>query len=205
MRLNILLKLSFFLSVSFFWVSCSEPTIEEESQRIIDLNHSSDAGALDDSDLIRSADGLQFTRPSDGDSNDQSIGYKKDGSIAYKGNLKNNKPEGTWSTFYPDGKKLWQGVKKNGVNDGPFTMWYPNGKVKMKGQYKKGLKEGKSTIYHLSGNLWKEQWHQVGNPSGEWSTWNEDGDLIEEIAQDKPTKTEDNSSGKLQLSTTENK
>jgi antitoxin component YwqK of YwqJK toxin-antitoxin module len=164
-----------------FLSSCSPPTLEEEALEIIESN-----GSLTDygSDLARSTDGRQFTKSTEGNDQKETVGFTEEGTLAYKGNIKNGKSDGKWSTFYPDGKLRWQGVKENGINDGPFTMWYPDGKVKMRGQYKQGGKDGKSTIFHMNGEKWREQWHEKGTPVGIWKTWNEAGELIEEVSHE---------------------
>jgi antitoxin component YwqK of YwqJK toxin-antitoxin module len=164
--------------------SCSPQSLEEEALEIIESNDSS----LNeyDSGLERSPDGLQFTRTSAGTDKKESVGFTENGTLAYKGRLKNEKADGEWSTFYPDGRLRWQGMKENGISNGPFTMWYPDGKVKMRGQYKDGVKDGKSTIFHMNGAKWREQWHEKGKPVGIWKNWNEVGKLVEELNQSPP-------------------
>ena len=164
-----------------FLSSCSPPTLEEEAMEIIESN-----GSLDgyDSDLERSPDGRQFTKSTEETDQKEAVGFTEDGTLAYKGRLKNEKADGEWTTFYPDGRLRWQGMKENGINNGPFTMWYPDGKVKMRGQYKEGGKDGKSTIFHMNGAKWREQWHEKGKPVGIWKTWNAAGELIEEVSNE---------------------
>ena len=173
--------------------SCSPQSLEEEALEIIEANDSSLDGR--DSGLKRSADGRQFTKTTGGAGQKESVGFTEDGTLAYKGRLKNEKADGEWTTFYPDGRLRWQGMKENGINNGPFTMWYPDGKIKMRGQYKEGGKDGKSTIFHLNGAKWREQWHENGKPVGIWKTWNGAGELIEEVSHE-PEQTGLNDSSK---------
>jgi antitoxin component YwqK of YwqJK toxin-antitoxin module len=63
-------------------------------------------------------------------------------------------------------------------------MWYQNGRKKMEGNYENGKKHGLSTMWHLNGSKWREQKHIQGEPSGYWRTWDERGELIEEIDQE---------------------
>ena len=171
--------------------SCSPQSLEEEAREIIEANGSSLDGH--DSGLERSADGRQFTKTTGEAGQKESVGFTEEGTLAYKGRLKNEKAEGEWTTFYPDGRLRWQGIKENGINNGSFTMWYPDGKVKMRGQYKEGGKDGKSTIFHMNGAKWREQWHKKGKPVGIWKTWNETGELIEEVSHE-PLQTDLNES-----------
>ena len=164
--------------------SCSEKTLEEEAREMLEENASGlPSDGLDASGVTRSQDGLQFTKSEKGTDKQESIGLTKDGAVSYKGEMKNGKPEGSWTTFFPDGKKRWQGVKKDGLNHGPFTMWYPGGEVKMKGTYLNGKKDGLSTMWYEDGTKWREQSHRDGRPTGTWKTWNPEGVLIEELVQ----------------------
>ena len=51
----------------------------------------------------------------------------------------------------------------------------------MEGNYENGKKHELSTMWHLNGSKWREQKHIHGEPSGKWRTWDERGELIEEI------------------------
>ena len=186
-----LLGLLVILAMCGLFSSCSPQSLEEEALEIIEANDSS-LGRYD-SGLERSPDGLQFTKPSGETGQKESVGFTGDGTLAYKGRLKNEKADGEWTTFYPDGRLRWRGMKENGINNGPFTMWYPDGKVKMRGQYKEGGKDGKSTIFHMNGAKWREQWHEKGKAVGTWKTWNEAGELIEEVSHE-PLQTDLNES-----------
>jgi hypothetical protein len=177
-----LLGLLVILAKCGLFSSCSPQSLEEEALEIIEANDSSLGGH--DSGLERSPDGRQFTKTTGGAGQKESVGFTGDGTLAYKGRLKNEKADGEWTTFYPDGRLRWQGMKENGINNGPFTMWYPDGKIKMRGQYKEGGKDGKSTIFHMNGAKWREQWHEKGKAVGIWKTWNEAGKLIEEVSHE---------------------
>jgi antitoxin component YwqK of YwqJK toxin-antitoxin module len=36
----------------------------------------------------------------------------------------------------------------------------------------------------MNGEKWREQWHEKGTPVGIWKTWNEAGELIEEVSHE---------------------
>jgi antitoxin component YwqK of YwqJK toxin-antitoxin module len=163
--------------------SCSPPSLEDEALEIIESNRSL---SKYESDLERSSDGLQFSKDSGKSGQKETVGFNEDGTLAFKGFIKKGKSDGKWSTFFPDGRLRWQGGKENGINNGPFTMWYPNGKVKMRGNYKQGGKDGESIIFHMNGAKWREQWHENGKPVGIWKTWDETGNLVEELNHPAP-------------------
>ena len=56
---------------------------------------------------------------------------------------------------------------------------------KMEGSYKDGLKHGPSIMWHLNGMKWREQNHQNGKPVGVWKSWDDRGELLEEIVHEK--------------------
>jgi antitoxin component YwqK of YwqJK toxin-antitoxin module len=111
----------------------------------------------------------------------QKIGKSEDGKLSYKGYLKDGKPEGLWTTFFPNGQPRWQGGKSNGLSNGPYTMWYENGNKKMSGTYESGNKVGMQTIWYSNGKKWREQLYSNGKPSGKGKEWNEKGELLNEL------------------------
>ena len=91
--------------VAFFFIqSCAEESLEDRAREILDANDSNQSQkTAEDEGLIRSPDGRQFTEVSKDKSNDQSVGFTQAGSLAYKGELKDGKPEGAWTTSSPTG------------------------------------------------------------------------------------------------------
>ena len=171
-----------FLPLLSLLVSCGDKDIEQEAREMLEKNNSIQSSKKDENvlkGLTRSVDGLQFKRQKEGNTQ-ESIGFSETGKVSYLGDFKDGKPEGIWTTFFPDGKPRWKGRKKNGLNDGEFTLWYPDGRRKMEGFYKEGKKQGRSVSWHPNGEKWQEQWHQNGTPSGVWKTWNAEGVLIKE-------------------------
>ena len=158
--------------------SCSENSLEDQAHAILESVKGNQL--VGHSDINRSSDGLQFTKINQATKNEQTVGFSKAGQVAYKGDFKNGKPQGPWTTFFPDGRPRWQGVKKDGLNHGPFKMWYPDGKKKMEGAYFEGEKHGRSVAWHPNGEKLLEQWHEKGVPSGKWRRWDATGSLVEE-------------------------
>ena len=168
-----------------FLFSCSEPDLPDQAIEIFEKNQTMQSDDEVSSDeIIRSSDGLQFTKKPDENNQSETVGLTKEGKVSLEGKFKDGKPHGTWITFFPDGRPRWKGNKKEGLSHGPYIMWYPNGKKKMEGSYKNGQKEGLSTIWHINGEKWKEQKHKLGKPVGIWKTWNDQGVLTEEINHD---------------------
>ena len=162
---------TFFSLVMF--ISCGEPTLEDEARALLESKNTEN-----EANLSQSPDGLQFLTPVTEEAQQESIGFTKDGEVSYQGNFKNGKPEGEWTTFYPDGKPRWQGNKQNGLNHGSFTMWYENGRIRMKGHFLEGVKDGLTTIWYDNGFKKQEQQHKMGIPTGIWKTWDRNGKLI---------------------------
>ena len=179
--MNIKPVLLYFL-VALFLASCSEKSLKDEAVNIFDANLSDKNEEIEiGKNVIRSLDGLQFTKAEDDGNHSETVGLTSEGKVSFEGEMKNGKPNGEWTTFFPDGRPRWKGNKNEGVSHGPFTMWYQDGRKKMEGNYENGKKHGLSTMWHLNGSKWREQRHIQGEPSGSWRTWNEKGELIEEI------------------------
>ena len=169
---------AFYFFFCLFLFSCERNDLREEAIEYFDENTSLPSSQDQNiSGLTRSADGLQFTKVDRQKNQAETIGLTKEGKVSFEGELKDGKPHGAWTTFFPDGRPRWKGVKKEGVSHGPFTMWYPSGKRKIEGNYQEGKKHGISTMWHLNGAKWKEQSHQDGAPSGVWQTWDNNGVL----------------------------
>ena len=58
----------------------------------------------------------------------------------------------------------------------------------MEGVYENGKKHGLSTMWHLNGAKWKEQQQYFGSPIGNWRTWNNQGEMIDNINHSQPDK-----------------
>ena len=168
--------------IALLITSCSETSLKDEAVNIFDANLSGENEEIEiGNNVIRSPDGLQFTKAEEDGNQSETVGLTSEGKVSFEGEMKNGKPHGEWTTFFPDGRPRWKGNKNEGVSHGPFTMWYQDGRKKMEGNYENGKKHGLSTMWHLNGSKWREQRHIQGEPSGYWRTWNQKGELIEEI------------------------
>ena len=152
--------------------------MSDEASEILNLDESDGSG-----EIKESPDGLQFVHSIPDSDLESSVGFSKEGHLSYKGDFKNGKPEGLWTTYFPDGKPRWQGRKENGNSHGPFTIWYENGRKKLQGTYHHGMKHGIITAWHKNGIRWQTKGYANGKPSGIWKTWDEEGNLISEISQ----------------------
>ena len=172
--------------LSLVFTSCTESGLEEQALEIFENNGTDYYIKLNKNQSItRTPDGLQFTKSLSDKNTSETVGLTDSGKVSFQGKLKNGKPDGEWITFFPDGRPRWKGIKKEGISDGPFIMWYPEGRKKMEGSYKDGLKHGPSIMWHLNGMKWREQNHQNGKPVGVWKSWNDRGELLEEIVHEK--------------------
>jgi len=164
-----------------FFEGCSDGKLEEEAAEILSEQEEENIA------IRESPDGLQFTQNKTNDEVEASVGFSKQGHLSYKGDFKDDKPHGLWTTFFPDGKPRWQGHKKEGLNHGQYAMWYENGRKRMEGAYENGQKHGRSISWHPNGVKWQYKFHQFGEPKGTWSTWDNQGNLISKVNHEKPS------------------
>ena len=172
-----------FLLLPWLLASCGESDLENQAREMIEQQKDSNSTTTiqaNEEVVTQSPDGLQFTKEKSGTGIRESVGISKEGQLTYKGDFKDGKPEGLWTTFFPSGRPRWQGVKKDGLNHGSFDMWYEDGSKRMSGTYERGKKHGKSTAWHPNGVKWLEQWHHQGVPVRLWKHWNDQGELIDE-------------------------
>ena len=70
----------------------------------------------------------------------------------YKGEYKDNKPNGKGIKYYSNGNILYEGNFINGKFDGKGKYYYDNGMYFI-GEYKNGLRHGKGIQYYSNGNI----------------------------------------------------
>ena len=70
----------------------------------------------------------------------------------YKGEYKDNKPNGKGIKYYSNGNILYEGNFINGKFDGKGKYYYDNGMYFI-GEYKNGLRNGKGIQYYKNGNI----------------------------------------------------
>lgn len=83
----------------------------------------------------------------------------KNGNLYYKGNLKNNLPQGKGISFYPDGKKEYEGEWKEGGYNGEGTLYGEKGEIIYSGKWKKGKYNGFGVLHIDNGtavHVWKD-------------------------------------------------
>ena len=178
------IAVTFQLLSSCFLASCGKNELRDEAIELFENNQTLTNGSeRNSSGILRSPDGLQFTKVDSKKEQAETVGLTEEGKVSFEGKMKDGKPHGNWITFFDDGRPRWKGAKKDGLSHGSFTMWYPNGKKKIEGIYEEGKKHGLSTMWHLNGAKWREQSHNHGKPYGVWRTWNNNGELTESIDQ----------------------
>jgi antitoxin component YwqK of YwqJK toxin-antitoxin module len=75
------------------------------------------------------------------------------GNLIMKGNIFNDKNEGTWLYYYPSGQLESQGNFKYNLADSIWTWYFPNGHIKERGLFVSGLREGNWKMYDTLGNI----------------------------------------------------
>ena len=119
--------------IALLVTSCSETSLKDEAVNIFDANLSGENEEIEiGNNVIRSLDGLQFTKAEEDGNQSETVGLTSEGKVSFEGEMKNGKPHGEWTTFFPDGRPRWKGNKNEGVSHGPFTMWYQDGRKKWK-------------------------------------------------------------------------
>ena len=131
---HLLIILSFLL-LSSFLTSCEKETGVLSRYQISDLYCQNSFGwkSEEELDLIR-----------------ELISVERDKQPKYKGEIKNNNPDGKGTSTYPNGDK-YVGEWKDGFPNGQGTETYPNG-GKYVGSWKGGLKWN-GTYYDQNGNI----------------------------------------------------
>lgn len=109
--------------------------------------------------------------------------YHKDGKTPkLKGNYSNNRPEGSFSRFYPNGQLMEQGsFGKNGYK-GNLVRYFDNGQISYKAVYNNdGLETGKVQYFHENGKIALEYSMKNGILTGKLNRYNAQGNLIESM------------------------
>ena len=122
--MNIKPVLLYFL-IALLVTSCSETSIKDEAVNIFDANLSGENEEIEiGNNVIRSLDGLQFTKAEEDGNQSETVGLTSEGKVSFEGEMKNGKPHGEWTTFFPDGRPSGKWNQNEGVSHGPFTMVY---------------------------------------------------------------------------------
>lgn len=84
------------------------------------------------------------------------------GNIYIKGEMRDGKRDGVWTSCYQDGRSQSQNAYSEGKLNGKSITWYPNGQIRYEGTY------------------------TDDKQSGVWKYYDETGKLVQEINYDKP-------------------
>ena len=107
--------------------------------------------------------------------------YHMDGKTPkLKGNYSNNRPEGSFTRFYPNGHIMEQGsFGKNGYK-GNLVRYFENGMPSYKALYNNdGQETGKVQYFHENGKIALEYSMKNGILTGKVNRYNSQGNLIE--------------------------
>ncbi|MDD2620680.1 MAG: hypothetical protein PHC92_08455 [Syntrophomonadaceae bacterium] len=84
-------------------------------------------------------------------------------SVAYDGDLKDGKPDGTGRAYYKDGR-IYEGEWKDSQPHGQGKLYYANLNLWYEGEWKNGKREGLGTSYYEDGSpAFAGEWKN-GNP-----------------------------------------
>ena len=92
-----------FLLLPWLLASCGESDLENQAREIIEQQKDSNSTTTiqaNEEVVTQSPDGLQFTKEKSGTGIRESVGISKEGQLTYKGDFKDGKPEGLWTTFF---------------------------------------------------------------------------------------------------------
>jgi len=82
----------------------------------------------------------------------EEINYHPNGEVYFKGEYKDQKKNGLWTSFYPDGGKWSETVFKEGKTHGKTISWHKNGEKHFEGFYTNGKPSGHWIFYDQEGN-----------------------------------------------------
>jgi antitoxin component YwqK of YwqJK toxin-antitoxin module len=95
--------------------------------------------------------------------------FYHDGSLKATGNYDHGKQTGEWKYFYPNGKTEQIGrFGKSGKTEGTWRWFFDNGQLFREENYRSGLKDGLSTTYNEEGEVIEEGDFLEGNEDGPW-------------------------------------
>ncbi len=106
--------------------------------------------------------------------------FSSTGLKAQGGNLidADGKKQGTWSKFYEDSPQLfYRGQFKNDLPEGTFTYYYRSGKVKGVMEYLPGGKKVKSVTYYPNGKVMAKGNYIVQKKDSIWNYYTDAGIL----------------------------
>jgi antitoxin component YwqK of YwqJK toxin-antitoxin module len=79
----------------------------------------------------------------------------EDGTLRMKGELRDGKRNGPWSSFFPNGSIRSRAVFVDGLQEGATEVFYDNGMTYYKGQYHRDRPVGEWVFFDPAGTLMK--------------------------------------------------
>lgn len=108
------------------------------------------------------------TEPESDPDNGRGERYREDGSLCYRGGLKDGLYDDTGTLYYPDGTVAYQGSFAFGKKEGEGCQYTDNGNIFYEGEFKKDRFEGAGKLYDAdTGNLVYEGGFSGGKYSGD--------------------------------------
>jgi len=99
------------------------------------------------------------------------VGYHADGSLSFKGSLKNDKKNGEWTNYYNNGAIKSIGEYTDDDENGPFKTFWGDGSLKEQYTCKDGKTDGYYKSFFENGKLSEEGWYKNGDKDGTWYTY----------------------------------
>jgi len=101
--------------------------------------------------------------------------YDARGRLAARGEWKDGRRSGEWTTFHPGGTPCSRGAFEAGQRTGTWRWWYPGGQLLKQGDYSAGRPTGLFEEWYPTGVLHRRGGWIDGLPDGTWETWHGDG------------------------------
>ncbi|MDZ4822821.1 MAG: hypothetical protein SH856_05135 [Flavobacteriales bacterium] len=92
----------------------------------------------------------------------------EDGKTKAEGEIKSEKRNGTWYSYYNNGNKWSMNTYIDGVLHGPYQTWHENGQLFQVGQLESGKPTGIWKFYNEKGELTKE--HDCAKEPMPWNS-----------------------------------
>lgn len=121
----------------------------------------------DEEETVRESEETETVPETDPD-NGRGERYREDGSLCYKGGLKDGLYDDTGTLYYPDGTIAYQGGFSFGKKEGEGCQYTDTGSIFYEGEFKKDQFEGIGKLYDADlGNLVYEGGFSGGRYDGE--------------------------------------
>jgi hypothetical protein len=85
-----------------------------------------------------------------------------------RGQIKDGKREGIWSSFYGNEQLARKGEFKEGKRNGPWSFYFENGQLARRGEFQNGQEEGPWIYYHDNGQTRANASFKNGEHEGSW-------------------------------------